>query len=65
MNIFTVSFFGHRKIDNPCFVDEKLEKIVRELILKKEYLEFLVGRDGEFDQLVAATIRKCKNAMFR
>ena len=65
MNIFTVSFFGHRKIDNPRFVDEKLEKIVRELILKKEYLEFLVGRDGEFDQLVAATIRKCKNAMFR
>ena len=26
----------------------------------KEYVEFLVGRDGEFDQLVSSTIRRCK-----
>ena len=25
-----------------------------------EYVEFLVGRDGEFDQLVSSTIRRCK-----
>ncbi len=25
-----------------------------------EYVEFIVGRDGEFDQLVSSTVRRCK-----
>ena len=60
MNIFTVSFFGHRRIKKPLVIEEKLEKIVRELLITKEYVEFLVGRNGEFDQLTASTIRRCK-----
>ena len=63
MKIFTVSFFGHRQIDEPFAVEERLEKKIRELLLTKEYLEFLVGRDGEFDQLVASTVRRCKRAI--
>jgi len=27
---------------------------------EKEYVVFLVGRDGEFDQLVSSVIRRCK-----
>ena len=63
MNVFTVSFFGHRQIDNPFAVEERLKEVIRELLLTKEYLEFLVGRDGEFDQLVASTVRRCKQAI--
>lgn len=63
MNIFTVSFFGHRQIDNLFAVEERLKEVIRELLLTKEYLEFLVGRDGEFDQLVASTVRRCKRAI--
>lgn len=63
MNIFTVSFFGHRQIDNPFAVEERLKEVIRELLLTKEYLEFLVGRDGEFDHLVASTVRRCKRAI--
>lgn len=63
MNVFTVSFFGHRQIDNPFAVEERLKEVIRELLLTKEYLEFLVGRDGEFDQLVASTVRRCKRAI--
>ena len=63
MNIFTVAFFGHRIIDNPFPVEQKLEKIIRELLHNKEYVEFLVGRDGEFDQLVPSTVRRCKRAV--
>ena len=63
MNIYTVSFFGHRIIDNPFPVEEKLENLIRELLHSKEYVEFLVGRDGEFDQIVASTIRRCKRAV--
>lgn len=60
MNTFTVSFFGHRQIDNPFQVEPQLEKIICSLLKRDEYIEFLVGRDGEFDQLVSSTIRRCK-----
>lgn len=60
MNIFTVSFFGHRQIADPFAVEIRLEEIIKELLLTKEYLEFIVGRDGEFDLLVASTVRRCK-----
>ena len=30
------------------------------LLRSKEYVEFLVGRDGEFDQLVSSSIHRCK-----
>ena len=60
MKAFTVSFFGHRQIENVFAIEERLEMMVRELLVAKEYVEFLIGRDGEFDQLVASTVRRCK-----
>ena len=60
MKAFTVSFFGHRRIDNFSIVEQRIDKIVRSLLREKSYVEFLVGRDGEFDQLVSSTIRRCK-----
>lgn len=53
-------FFGHREIDNPLEVEEKLYDIVLHLLESKEYVEFLVGRNGEFDQLVSSTVRRVK-----
>ena len=63
MNLFAVSFFGHREVDDPFVIEQQLEAIIRELLLTKEYVEFLVGRDGEFDQLVSSTIRRCKRTI--
>ena len=63
MNLYAVSFFGHRQIDNIFVIEERLETMIRELLLSKEYVEFLIGRDGEFDQLVASTVRRCKRAI--
>ena len=63
MNIFTVAFFGHRIIVHPFQVEQKLEKIIRELLISKEYVEFLVGRDGDFDQLVSSTVKRCKRVV--
>ena len=60
MNVFTVSFFGHRHIDEPLIIEEQLERIIKDIISTKEYTEFLIGRDGEFDQLVSSTVRRCK-----
>ena len=60
MNTYTVSFFGHRMIDNALEIENRLEQLIRTLLREHEYVEFLVGRDGEFDQLVSSTIRRCK-----
>ena len=60
MEVFTVSFFGHRMIDDVLEIENRLEQLIRTLLSKHEYVEFLVGRDGEFDQLVSSVIRRCK-----
>lgn len=58
LDIYTVSFFGHRDVRNMFVIEERLQPILRELINTKEYVEFLVGRDGEFDQIVSSAVRK-------
>ncbi len=63
MNQYTVSFFGHRIIEDPLLIEQRLEILIRKLLVEKEYVEFLVGRDGEFDQLVSSTIRRCKRTI--
>ena len=60
LNTFTVSFFGHRMIENALEIGKRLEQLIRTLLSEHEYVEFLVGRDGEFDQLVSSAIRRCK-----
>jgi len=60
MEIYTVSFFGHRQMKDYFAVEEKLEKIILELMDTKGFVEFLVGRGGEFDQLAASAVRRCK-----
>ena len=60
MNIYTVSFFGHRELPNMFELEDKLMSILRELISKKEYVEFLVGRNGDFDQLASSVVQKAK-----
>ncbi len=57
LDVYTVSFFGHREISNLFALEDKLMPILRELINSKEYVEFLVGRDGDFDQLAASTVK--------
>lgn len=63
MRIFTVAFFGHRAVEDSLVIEQQLERILRILLCEKEYIEFLVGRDGEFDQIVSSVIRRCKRAV--
>ena len=60
LQIYTVSFFGHREIDRFSEVETKVSSLVRSLIQEKPYVDFLVGRNGEFDQLVTSEIRRAK-----
>lgn len=54
----TVVFFGHSKIYRN--IDEELDRLLRELVSENEYVEFLVGRNGDFDRLVSSAIRRLK-----
>ena len=60
MNTFTIAFFGHRTVENPREIEKQLEQIIGKLLREQEYVEFLVGRNGEFDQLVASSVRRAK-----
>lgn len=55
---------GHRYIDRFSFVEDKVEELVRELIGSKPYVDFLVGRDGDFDQIVSSTVLRVKKRVF-
>ena len=60
LDTYTVSFFGHRQIEDALRLEKALEEIICRLLREKEYVEFLVGRDGDFDLLVSSTIKRCK-----
>lgn len=58
MYTLTVSFFGHRYIDGDIWdIDEKLRNIIQLLINRSDYVEFLVGADGDFDRIVSSAIK--------
>lgn len=58
MEVYTVSFFGHREVSDVNEVESRLEFLIRELVCSQEYVEFLVSRGGEFDSLVSSLIRR-------
>ena len=58
LDIYTVSFFGHRELPNMFALEDKLMSILREIINTHEYVEFLVGSDGDFDQLCSSCVRR-------
>ncbi len=60
MDTYTVSFFGHRQIRDPILIEKKLDTLIKQLFQAKPYVEFLVGRDGDFDLMVSSSIRRCK-----
>lgn len=60
LDIFTVAFFGYREIDNPFKIEERLEEEIYRLLGEKEYVNFLVGRDGEFDQFASSAVLRVR-----
>lgn len=62
-SVYTVCFFGHRQIDDFRMVEQRIERLIDKLLNELEYVEFLVGRDGEFDQLVTSAILRCRKRL--
>lgn len=56
IGIFTVAFFGHRYVDDIIALENLLEKQIYKIISEKEYVDFLVGRNGDFDLCAASSV---------
>lgn len=61
MNIYTVSFFGHRKFDITSEIEKRLDKILCNIISQNDYIQFLIGREGDFDLFAASKIKSAIN----
>jgi hypothetical protein len=59
-NILTISFFGHRQVEDSLYLEEQVYTMVCDLIYTHEYVNFLAGQEGEFDQIVSSSIKKAK-----
>ena len=57
---YTVCLFGHRQIENVIEVETALRNAIEKILSDHEYVEFLIGREGEFDILATSVI---KNSM--
>ena len=55
---YTVYLFGHRQIENMIDVEDALRAAIEKILSDHEYVEFLIGREGEFDILAASVIRE-------
>lgn len=58
MRPYTVSLFGHRKIHDLKMIEEKLSSIISNILREHENVEFLIGRQGEFDEYAASIIKR-------
>lgn len=57
----TVSLFGHRIIDDSQTVEQKLYELLRIIMSRGDReVEFLVGRNGDFDMIATSVIRRLK-----
>lgn len=60
LDIYGVTFFDHRRIERVREIEEKVFELICEILRTHQYVEFFIGRDGEFDLLMASVIRKAK-----
>ena len=62
LKVYTISFFGHRHIENFITAEEKVGGLIYKLLQEHEYVEFLTGRDGDFDQIATSAVLKAKHS---
>ena len=62
-NTYRVVLFGHRDFDGHRILEKKLYPMLKDLILRKSFLEIYIGRNGEFDIYAATVVKRVQNLM--
>lgn len=60
MDIMKCAFFGHRDFSEHLKIEEKLSVLIKRVLKNSEYVEFCVGRNGEFDKFVSSVILRVR-----
>lgn len=60
LDIFTVALFGHRWIVEAYQLEKRLEEQIRSLLERHQYVDFLVGCNGDFDRMAASTVLRLR-----
>ena len=63
MDILKVALFGHRDFCATREIEDKLYNILRDLMVTRSYVDFYIGRNGEFDLFAAALIKRIKKEL--
>ena len=63
MEIYRVSFAGHRELYGIRDIEDRIESLARELLRTKDYVEFYMGRSGDFDISSASAIKRAQNGL--
>ena len=61
-DIYKVAFFGHRYVEDVLAIEQQLLPILQELFEKHMFVDFYVGRNGEFDEIAASLVRLVQRA---
>ncbi|MBE6648223.1 MAG: hypothetical protein E7614_01740 [Ruminococcaceae bacterium] len=64
MRYYTISLFGHREIYEHDLIEERLKEILREKIANYDFIEILMGRNGEFDEYAASIIKRIQKEAY-
>ena len=60
MDVYRVAFIGHRVIYNIRYVEDRIEEIALSLLRKHQFVEFNLGRNGDFDICAASAIKRAQ-----
>ena len=60
MEVYRIALIGHREIYGQYRLEDRIEDIIRKKLHSKEYVEFYVGRNGDFDISVASAIKRAQ-----
>ena len=63
MEIYRVAFIGHRQIIGHFDLVSEIERLAKDLLRQKEYVEFYVGHHGDFDLFAASAVKQAQKAI--
>lgn len=62
MREYRVALFGHRELHRYKALEEKLCPLLEALIKTKPFVEFYMGRNGEFDIFAASVVKRAQKS---
>ena len=63
--VYRIAFVGHREVNDVWRLEEEIEKIAKDAMFMHEFVEFYLGRNGEFDLLAASALKRAQKSSDR